>query len=228
MHRISRRSFLSAAAALAVPQPLQAAPAKSRKAAFMKEAVNDIAVRELAPAPPPAQAQRRHPSPSARRDDEFRSLKFVCVPVPFADFDFYYTEGDLVWQPRPGQKLKEVRVPDGFCTDLTSVPQVFWSLLPRTGKYAYAAIIHDYLYWAQTTTRLEADDTLFAAMQDTEVGTFKLHTIYRAVRAFGNSAWQENVTAKAAGELRFLQQKPNRNELISWDEWRKNPMNFKS
>ena len=156
---ISRRVFISPAACFLPNVRLAAADAP--KTAFMKQAIQQIAVRErsLGPAAPntPAPAPGRHHRPST-------NLKSVCIPVPFDDFDFYYTDGELLWQPRPDQKLKEVRVPDGFCTDLTSVPQVFWSMLPRTGKYAYAAIIHDYLYWAQELTRLEADNTLLAAM----------------------------------------------------------------
>ncbi len=39
-----------------------------------------------------------------------------------------------------------IHVPAGFVTDLASVPRIFWTLLPPDGKYAKAAIIHDYLY----------------------------------------------------------------------------------
>lgn len=36
-------------------------------------------------------------------------------------------------------------VPQGFVTDLASVPRVFWSLLPPQGGYEAAAVLHDYL-----------------------------------------------------------------------------------
>ena len=37
----------------------------------------------------------------------------------------------------------------GFITDLTSIPRIFWWILDRWGKYGFAAVIHDYLYWVQ-------------------------------------------------------------------------------
>lgn len=39
-----------------------------------------------------------------------------------------------------------ISVPAGFVTDLATIPRIFWTLLPPDGKYAKAAIIHDYLY----------------------------------------------------------------------------------
>lgn len=39
-----------------------------------------------------------------------------------------------------------IEVPAGLITDLATIPRIFWILLPPDGKYAKAAIIHDYLY----------------------------------------------------------------------------------
>jgi hypothetical protein len=36
-------------------------------------------------------------------------------------------------------------IPDGFTTDLASVPRIFWSLLPPDGRYEKAAVLHDWL-----------------------------------------------------------------------------------
>src|SRR5262249_45734559 len=114
----------------------------------------------------------------------------------------------------------------GFCTDLTSVPQLFWSLLPRTGRYAYAAIVHDYLYWVQGTTRKQADDILFAAMEDTQVPSFTRSVIYSGVRAGGSFAWDTNRKAKASGAKRVLRSFPSRYQLVSWKEWSSDPTHF--
>ena len=35
---------------------------------------------------------------------------------------------------------------EGFWTDLASVPKPFNGIIPSQGKYAYSAILHDYLY----------------------------------------------------------------------------------
>src|SRR3954454_19309299 len=68
--------------------------------------------------------------------------------VPFADWDYYYITIDLDWKDESGQ-LAPVSVPKGFVTDLASIPQLFCSILPPTGRYSYPAIVHDFLYWCQ-------------------------------------------------------------------------------
>ncbi|KKL66348.1 hypothetical protein LCGC14_2145860, partial [marine sediment metagenome] len=50
-----------------------------------------------------------------------------------------------------------VEVPQGFTTDFASVPRVVWWLIPPDGQYTQAAVVHDFLYFSQTTTRIEAD-----------------------------------------------------------------------
>ncbi|EDV7056814.1 DUF1353 domain-containing protein, partial [Salmonella enterica subsp. enterica] len=42
-------------------------------------------------------------------------------------------------------------------TDLASVPRIFWAFMPPDGKYAKAAIIHDYMYDNALRTKKEAD-----------------------------------------------------------------------
>lgn len=39
-----------------------------------------------------------------------------------------------------------IRVPAGTVTDLASVPRLLWAVFPPHGRWAKAAIIHDYLY----------------------------------------------------------------------------------
>ncbi|MFV2733470.1 DUF1353 domain-containing protein, partial [Escherichia coli] len=39
-----------------------------------------------------------------------------------------------------------IAVPAGYVTDLASVPRILWSVFPPHGRYAKAAIIHDWLY----------------------------------------------------------------------------------
>ena len=39
-----------------------------------------------------------------------------------------------------------IYVPEGYVTDLASVPRLLWALFPPHGRYAKAAIIHDWLY----------------------------------------------------------------------------------
>src|SRR5262245_57983090 len=73
-----------------------------------------------------------------------------CAPKPpegalhlyrFAD-EIYSLTKPIAWTPGPkAREFKRVDVPAGFVTDFASVPRIFWSVLPRDGKYTYPAII---------------------------------------------------------------------------------------
>ena len=85
--------------------------------------------------------------------------------------------------------------PRGLCTDLSSVPQPFWSFLGPIGAHLEVSIVHDYLYMAWTDFREEDEvrrrdwdfaDTLFrVGMKASGVGGIKRALAYRAVRMFG-------------------------------------------
>jgi hypothetical protein len=134
---------------------------------------------------------------------------FIGAPaplVPFADWDYYYTKGVVDWRPSDPSTLSiAVKIPVGFVTDLASIPRPFWSILPPQGRYAYPAVVHDYLYWEQPCDRATADLVLKLAMQEMEVGEVKVQTIYNAVRLAGQGAWSSNAEAKAKGESRITE-----------------------
>lgn len=150
-------------------------------------------------------------------------LMIVTTLKPFGDWDFYYVDGGSIrWEPNAGQTFKPVAVPEGFVTDLTSIPRVFWQVLRPEGRYAYAAVVHDYLYWEQNRPREEADQILKIAMEDSKVDPKLIETIYLAVRTFGQAAWDNNARLKKAGEHRILKRFPQ-NFTTSWSEWKKQP-----
>jgi hypothetical protein len=150
-------------------------------------------------------------------------MMMVTTLKPFGDWDFYYVDGgNIVWRPNPGQKYTEVKVPAGFVTDLTSIPRVFWQAIRPEGRYAYAAVVHDYLYWEQNRPREEADEILKYAMEDSKVDPKLAETIYLAVRNFGQAAWNNNSRLKKSGEHRFLKKTPE-DFTTSWSEWKKKP-----
>ena len=80
----------------------------------------------------------------------------------FAD-PVYFLRESIGWKPNPPQQTayEPVQVPVGFVTDFASIPRLFWSLLRPDGLYAYAAIIHDYLYWEQFLPEYPAHLFLF-------------------------------------------------------------------
>lgn len=42
-------------------------------------------------------------------------------------------------------KTEVIHIPSDFVTDLASVPRIFWAILPPTGVYERAAVLHDVL-----------------------------------------------------------------------------------
>lgn len=84
-----------------------------------------------------------------------------------------------------------IELPIGFETDFASIPRVLWNLLPPTGQYGKAAVIHDYLYRTPFyATRLQADQVLFEAMTELGVSWWTRQIIYRGVRLGGRRAWK--------------------------------------
>lgn len=85
-----------------------------------------------------------------------------------------------------------VSVPIGFITDFASVPRLFWTILPKWGKYGNAAVIHDYLYMSQERSRKESDDIFYEGM--VVLGTNKIiaKIMYYAVRIFGGFAYYKD------------------------------------
>jgi hypothetical protein len=144
--------------------------------------------------------------------------------VPFADWDYYYTGAVVTWKARNPvpSALSEVSVPEGFVTDLASVPRPFWSVLPPAARYSYPAIIHDYLYWVQPCDRAQADAVLKFAMEELQVGAAQIAAIYSAVRIGGVASWDANAAARNAGERRLIVKYPD-NVLTTWAEWKLRP-----
>ncbi|ECP4145705.1 DUF1353 domain-containing protein, partial [Salmonella enterica] len=78
-----------------------------------------------------------------------------------------------------------ISVPAGFITDLATIPRIFWTILPPDGKYAKAAIIHDYLYDNALRTKKEADLIFLDGMTVLGVPKWKRTVMYWAVGVFG-------------------------------------------
>lgn len=84
-----------------------------------------------------------------------------------------------------------VRVPAGFETDFASIPRLFWNILPPTGRYAKAAVVHDYLYRTPgEATRHDADRALLEGMVALRVGWLTCGIIYGGVRLGGRRAYK--------------------------------------
>ncbi len=82
-----------------------------------------------------------------------------------------------------------IRVPKGYITDLASTPRLIWWWLPPHGRYAKAAILHDYLYSHGVMSRKYADSIFLEAMSVLGVKRVRIYIMYFAVRLFGRGKY---------------------------------------
>lgn len=95
-----------------------------------------------------------------------------------AAFDYETCIGDL----------GKISVPEDFVTDFASIPRGLWNLLPPTGYYGKAAVLHDYLYRCTDVPRDICDRVFLEAMEVLQVKWITRRLMYRAVRIFGGRA----------------------------------------
>lgn len=89
----------------------------------------------------------------------------------------------------PGGMLS-IRVPDGYETDLASIPRVFWLIL-TPDSCAEEAVIHDWLYRSTDVPRWFADAVMRTCMQLLERPWWTRVVVFWAVRIGGRFARQE-------------------------------------
>jgi len=81
--------------------------------------------------------------------------------------------------------IGHIEVPKGYRTDFASVPRFFWRILPPTGRYSRAAVVHDYLCDTRPVDSKTAAEVFLEAMKHARVPVWKRTIMYRAVRHFG-------------------------------------------
>jgi len=125
---------------------------------------------------------------------------------PFGDNKFWVTVEPLEYII--GSTSDRIIVPKGFVTDFASIPQSLWSLgLSPHGQYSRAAVIHDYLYWAQACTREQSDRLLLIAMKESKVGSFDELLVYQGVNLGGKGPWNDNAKERAGKLPRVIPEK---------------------
>jgi hypothetical protein len=87
--------------------------------------------------------------------------------------------------------------PRGFQTDLASIPQPLWSIIPKIGDHDMAAVLHDAAYAHALLTRTgerihcvkHVADNLFAeALCECPIPGLRRWLMVRAVRMYGDPA----------------------------------------
>ncbi len=125
---------------------------------------------------------------------------------PLADGKSWVIISDFSYDVGEEGSNDNINVKTGFVTDFASVPRILWWALPKWGTYGNAAVIHDWLYWDQKRTRKEADTIMFEAMTVLKVSNVKKYLIYKAVRIFGEWAWNRNKWDKESGFSRVIKE----------------------
>jgi hypothetical protein len=87
------------------------------------------------------------------------------------------------------------RVPEGFVTDLASIPALFRSFFNSAGQSRAPAILHDFLYLLQPVSRKEADRLFLEAMKAEDVSFASRVSMWAAVRVGGWLAWRTHAEA---------------------------------
>ncbi len=80
-------------------------------------------------------------------------------------------------------------VPSGTVTDLATIPRLLWAIFPPHGRWAKAAIIHDYLYANAIGSKDYADRIFLEAMAVLGVSRFVRTLMYWAARLFGRGMY---------------------------------------
>lgn len=90
-----------------------------------------------------------------------------------------------------------VIVPEGFITDLASIPRGLRNLFDINGPSRRAAVLHDWLYCAaqdadgNSVTRKQADDLFREALAACGVNAVTRNLYWSGVRAFGWRYWKK-------------------------------------
>ena len=79
-------------------------------------------------------------------------------------------------------KHQDFLVPDGFVSNFASVPRPFTWLVPTSGLYTRAAVLHYYLCRQPDFPRNDADGIFRRAMGELGVPTIRRYVIWAAVR----------------------------------------------
>ena len=113
-----------------------------------------------------------------------KHLVVKCLLKENSKFRFEVYGHDFIYETN---EKEIIVVPVGFKTDLVSAPWFFTRIIPSTGKYNEAAVVHDYLCFLanqRLCDRKKADKIFLEAMIDLEVGKIKRSVMYFGVRFY--------------------------------------------
>lgn len=121
----------------------------------------------------------------------FADPRFLdALVLEYIDGHTWKVVNEFVYMTNVG-KLGSVHVPACFLTDFASVPKALWNIMPPTGMYGKAAVLHDYLYRTpHIASKADADSVFLEAMTALGVGWWTRNVMYHGVRVFGGSSYK--------------------------------------
>jgi hypothetical protein len=75
--------------------------------------------------------------------------------------------------------------PAGTLTDFASVPRIVWMVIPKTGSYNRACVVHDHLCTEKKLPTRHVHDLFLRMLETCGVSTIVRLSMHRAVRWFG-------------------------------------------
>ena len=154
-----------------------------------------------------------------KNSENFNSIEPLLLSIPLKEehLDIRYIDGinyellvSFSYKPPVDIIDKEISVPVGFVTDFASIPKILWPVLPPTGPYGKAAVLHDWCYRTGMVSRLTSDNILYHAALELGTPTFKAWLIYEGVRIGGSSSYCDYNSIKARRNRSiWLQQPPD-------------------
>lgn len=113
--------------------------------------------------------------------------RLISIPP---DYELFEVPVDFEYHVGKEDSGEVVRIPKGFITDGASIPKFAWSIIGGPlGRYAAAAVVHDYLYHKKIYSRSKADAIFLEAMGVLKVPWWKRRTMWLAVRMAGWIPW---------------------------------------
>ncbi len=108
------------------------------------------------------------------------TLKIECLPAKETLFRYRLLESFIYVT----HDQNVIIVPRGFPTDFASVPWFFRTVIPKTGRYNEATVIHDYMCSLSNQgfcSRKEADRIFLECMQELGVKKWRRKVMYASV-----------------------------------------------
>lgn len=123
--------------------------------------------------------------------------KLKAFPLPLILKAGDYEKGKRLWILEAPficvSSFGVITIPEGFETDLASIPKFLHNLCGPADELLYASIPHDYLYETGKGTKEQADKVFLEALFNLGVPWYKRNLAFIAVKYFGRGNFRKSV-----------------------------------